>query len=111
MADGRLRAALFLSRSGKLPSRDWLAGQLAASAGATPPELLAGRPARPPENHGDIVCACFDVGALTLSRAIAEQRLNSVEQVGLALRAGSNCGSCRPAIDRLLKQGVSAATA
>jgi assimilatory nitrate reductase catalytic subunit len=111
LAEGRLRAALFLSRTGKLPPRDWLAAQLAAPAGAAPPELLAGRPARPPEDQGVIVCACFDVGTRTLVRAIADQRLISVEQVGTALRAGTNCGSCRPAIHKLLQQGAAAASA
>jgi assimilatory nitrate reductase catalytic subunit len=104
LAEGRLRAALFLSRTGKLPPRDWLAAQLAASAVATPSELLAGRPARPAMDEGSIVCACFDIGTRTLVRAIADQRLISVEQVGIALRAGTNCGSCRPAIRNLLQR-------
>ena len=53
-------------------------------------------------DRGPVVCACFDVRARTILTAIAEQGLTSVAEVGAALSAGSNCGSCRPAIARLL---------
>ena len=102
LADGRLEAALLVSKRGKLPSRDWLVAQLVTSATPSPTELLAGRPAKSDGDPGELVCACFDVGARTLLRAIAEQQLVSVEQVGQALRAGTNCGSCRPAIRSFL---------
>ena len=102
LAGGQLEAALLVSARGKLPSRDWLAAQLTATGAPSSTELLAGRPAEPGHDGGELVCACFDVGARTLLRAIAEQRLVSVEQVGQALRAGTNCGSCRPAIRSFL---------
>ena len=101
MADGMLRAALFVSRSGGLPPRDWLIAQL-GQADAAPFELLAGRPATPAPDRGRIVCVCFDVGLNTILEAIAGQRLVSVEAVGAAINAGTNCGSCRPAIAALL---------
>jgi assimilatory nitrate reductase catalytic subunit len=101
LAGGRLSAALYITRDGALPSRDWLAEQL-GEAGAQPLELLAGRPSAPRPDRGPIVCACFDVGLNTILSAIATQSLTSVEAVGGALRAGTNCGSCRPAIQNLL---------
>jgi assimilatory nitrate reductase catalytic subunit len=58
----------------------------------------------PQPEKGAIVCVCFDVGMKTIVRAVAEQRLTSVAEVGAALSAGTNCGSCRPAIARLLEQ-------
>ncbi len=100
--DGALKAALFLTRSGMLPDRDWIAAQLSSDA-ASAPELLAGRAASPAPDRGPIVCVCFDVGTKTILSAIAEQRLTSVEAVGAALNAGTNCGSCRPAIRALLE--------
>ena len=51
-----------------------------------------------------MVCVCFDVGAKTIIGAIADQRLTSVAAVGQALRAGTNCGSCRPALARLIAE-------
>ena len=41
--------------------------------------------------------------AQTILTAIDEQHLSSVEEVGVALRAGTNCGSCRPALARLIE--------
>ena len=99
---GRLSAALYVTRSGRLPDRDWLIGQLAAAEAAASVELLAGRPAAAPPERGPIVCACFDVGMNTIVEAIASRRLLSVEAVGAALSAGTNCGSCKPAIRRLI---------
>ena len=103
LANGRLKAALYLSRSGGLPSRDWLIGQLDAAEETSPLALLAGRPAKPAPDRGPIVCVCFDVGMKTIISAIASESLTTVEEVGASLNAGTNCGSCRPAITRLLK--------
>lgn len=100
LADGRLQAALFVARTGELPEREWLLGQL-GEPGASPVELLAGRSAAPAPDCGPIVCACFDIGIKTIVDAIASQALTSVEAVGKAINAGTNCGSCRPAISRL----------
>ncbi|AJP73376.1 nitrate reductase [Sphingomonas hengshuiensis] len=102
LSDGRLVAALYLSRDHSLPPRDWLIAQLSEAAGPTPVELLAGRSAAPAPDCGPIVCVCFDVGIKTILAAIADRKLASVEAVGAALSAGTNCGSCRPAIQRLI---------
>jgi assimilatory nitrate reductase catalytic subunit len=99
---GHLVAALFVTREGRLPRRDWLVEQLARSPAAAPVELLAGRPAAPQPDRGPIVCACFEVGMNTIADAIACKGLGSIEAVGAALSAGTNCGSCRPAIQRLI---------
>ena len=107
LVDGRLDAALFVSRNGGLPPRDWLAAQL-GTADASPTELLAGRPANPAPDRGPIVCVCFDIGMLTIIEAIASRALTSVEAVGKALNAGTNCGSCRPAIARILTERTAA---
>jgi assimilatory nitrate reductase catalytic subunit len=99
---GELVATLLVSRDGPLPSREWLIEQLSAFEPASSSELLAGRPAKPQVDRGPIVCVCFDVGMKTIVEAVAAQSLMSVEAVGKALSAGTNCGSCRPAIQRLI---------
>jgi assimilatory nitrate reductase catalytic subunit len=99
--DGCVEAALFITRSGKLPDRDWIAAQLGQGEAAAP-ELLAGRPMIAQPDRGPIVCVCFDVGETTIRNAIAHEKLTSVEAVGCALSAGTNCGSCRPEILKLL---------
>jgi assimilatory nitrate reductase catalytic subunit len=99
---GVLQAALFVSRSAMLPPREWLIDQLGAPD-PSPMELLAGRPATPAPDRGPIICVCFDIGMNTILRAITEQSLVNVEAVGAALNAGTNCGSCRPAIAALFE--------
>ncbi|UAK26722.1 nitrate reductase [Sphingomonas nostoxanthinifaciens] len=100
IVEGRVAAVLFVTRDGKLPSRDWLISQLGqASAG---PVLLAGRAAGAAVDSGVVVCVCFDVGLKTLVAAIADQKLVSVAAIGAALGAGTNCGSCRPALAKLI---------
>ncbi|MBU3993201.1 MAG: molybdopterin-dependent oxidoreductase [Alphaproteobacteria bacterium] len=94
---GALLAALFVTRSGELPPREWVAAQLAQSA-ASPIELLAGRASTPAPDRGPIVCICHGVG----ENEIAACGAGTVAEVGEATQAGTNCGSCRPAIARLL---------
>jgi assimilatory nitrate reductase catalytic subunit len=100
--DAALEAALYITRSGRLPDRDWIGDQL-GTASAAAPELLAARAMIPQADRGPIICVCYDVGAKTIVQSIKEHQLETVEAVGCALNAGTNCGSCRPAIKALLE--------
>ncbi|MDR6145751.1 assimilatory nitrate reductase catalytic subunit [Sphingomonas sp. SORGH_AS870] len=102
IAGDRLAAALFLTERGELPTRDWLIAQLSASEVA--PTVLAGRAPGASVDRGAIVCACFDIGVRTIVAAIRDQQLADVAAIGAALGAGTNCGSCRPALARLLTE-------
>ncbi|OOY33534.1 nitrate reductase [Thioclava sp. F36-6] len=99
MVDGRVSAVLFAAPEPVAVSR----GHVAALLGETDqPSLLAGRAGADQPDPGAIVCACFDVGVNTILAAIADQGLASVEAIGAALQAGTNCGSCRPELAALL---------
>jgi assimilatory nitrate reductase catalytic subunit len=100
LREGRLAAALFVTRSGELPGRDWLVAQLGLEQG---PQVLAGRAPGEQADRGPVVCACFDVGLATIVATIRDQSLTDVSAIGAALRAGTNCGSCRPALARILR--------
>jgi len=104
--DGALAAALFVTRSGRLPARDWLEHQL-GSRDAVLTELLAGRPARPLPDRGPQVCVCHDVREQDVLAAAAGGA-STVADIGCATRAGTNCGSCRPLIARLLEEAGAA---
>ncbi len=104
LQEGRLQAVLVVSTRPALPARDWLASlfceeTLSAEARHA---LLSGTAPAGRCGGGPQVCACFGVGRDTILEAIAEQGLTSVEAVGAALKAGTNCGSCQPEIRRLL---------
>ncbi|MEL7188421.1 MAG: molybdopterin-dependent oxidoreductase [Pseudomonadota bacterium] len=99
--DGSLSAALYITRSGDLPPRDWIASQLDAGS-VDPVELLAARPRTPAPDYGPIVCVCHDIGQFEIEAAIANGA-STVGCVGKDTRAGTNCGSCRPEIARMLE--------
>lgn len=100
--DGRLHAVVFIGPDHGLPKRDWLVSLFALERIdlAARRALLAGRPAagalpEPP------ICVCFGVGAGTIRAAMAGG-CETVEAIGAATKAGTNCGSCRPEIRGLL---------
>ncbi|MGH1331128.1 MAG: molybdopterin-dependent oxidoreductase [Paracoccaceae bacterium] len=97
--EGRLIAAFFASPEPVAVARSYLSGLLADEIGA---QVLAGRPGADMPDPGATVCACFDVGINTIMNAIEGQGLASVEAIGAALQAGTNCGSCRPELAALL---------
>ena len=100
-SEGDLLAALFLTRSGQLPPREWVCSQLVDRQGAGT-ELLAGRPSAPQPDRGPVICVCLGIGQNEILAA-ARDGACSVEEIGSATGAGSNCGSCRPAIARILE--------
>lgn len=105
--DEVLEAVLFVTRSGELPERSWIERQFASSEAAID-ELLAGRPSTPQPDRGKLVCVCHDVGETTVRDAI-DAGADSVAKLGEATRAGTNCGSCRPILARLLDESARAA--
>lgn len=64
--------------------------------------LLSGNSGAGMPETGPLLCACFGVGLATIHDAIVSQSVTSVEEIGKALRAGTNCGSCIPEIRKLL---------
>lgn len=97
--DGRLTAALFVAPEPVAVSRGHVAAALGGEHADT---ILAGRAKADQPDEGAVVCACFGVGINTILRGIATQRLMTVESIGQALGAGTNCGSCRPELRSLL---------
>ncbi len=101
--EGRLEACLFIARDHQLAPRIWLSGLFAAKAlsAADRLSLLAGRPRDPGADIGPIVCSCFGVGQNQIRAAVAAGAA-SVAAIGLALKAGTNCGSCKPELNKML---------
>jgi assimilatory nitrate reductase catalytic subunit len=108
----RLVAALFLGPEPVAVSRDWLASGLGAEV--TPASrlgLLAGRGGADVPDPGATVCSCFSIGINQIVTAIETGRATSVAEVGDCLKAGTNCGSCRSEISRLLRSASQRAAA
>jgi assimilatory nitrate reductase catalytic subunit len=96
--DGRLQGALFVARQPVAVMRDYLS----ALPGQAADGVLMGRAPADRPDPGPVVCSCFGVGLNTIVGAVEGQGLLSVEAIGAALQAGTNCGSCRPELAGLL---------
>ena len=112
--DGRLHGCLFITPAyDRLPSRDWLLTQFAVEEfdALSRIRLLGGRPADPDADTGPVVCSCFNIGKNTIINAIKDQELETVDSIGACLKAGTNCGSCKPELKALLSESVQTETA
>ena len=99
--DGRITGALFISPEPVMVSRTWAALQL-AEVSKTGCSILAGRGGADQPDPGPTVCACFSVGANQIMAAMREKGCQSVEDIGIALGAGTNCGSCKTEIRNII---------
>ena len=93
-----LLAAFFAGPKPVALMRDHISG-LPGMAAA---HVLSGRSPADQPDAGPMVCACFGVGMNTITAAIESGAAASVDDVGAALQAGTNCGSCRPEIAALI---------
>ena len=106
--EGRLEGCVFIAPDHHLVSRSWLSGLfaeqvLSPNARAS---LLIGRPNEAGQDKGPIVCSCFSVGQHQIAVEIQKGAL-SVEAIGRQLKAGTNCGACKPEIGKLLRNAAS----
>jgi assimilatory nitrate reductase catalytic subunit len=103
LQQGRLEACLFIAPSPHLPDRLWLQQLFDKHALSTDERraLLSGQPPRGSPITGAIVCACFAVGEQTLRRHI-RSGCRTPAALTRACQAGGNCGSCLPALQRLI---------
>jgi assimilatory nitrate reductase catalytic subunit len=103
--DGALEACLFLARdAASLPNGPAVIPMLGAPVpDAARGRVLAGRMYDATAAEGPKVCACFGVSRDAIRHAIATHRLDSVKQIGVLLNAGTNCGSCIPELEEILR--------
>jgi assimilatory nitrate reductase catalytic subunit len=102
--DGILAEALIVASPRKLPDEGFLLSILAAGLPLSATErlaLLAGRAVGASKPKGRIVCACFGVDEPAIAEA-ASNGADNLDAIGATLKAGTNCGSCRSEIKRIL---------
>jgi assimilatory nitrate reductase catalytic subunit len=71
--------------------------------------LLSGKSADGLAVEGPVVCACFGVGRAKICETIAAGAGTAAE-IGVRLKAGTNCGSCIPELKRLIPQADAGGT-
>ena len=103
-AGGRLAGALFLGPAATAPQWDALKPLFERETLAQEARrvLLSGHSADRLASAGPLVCACFSVGLAAIRDAIRSGAATGVEDIGRALRAGTNCGSCLPELKRIV---------
>ncbi|MDP3174230.1 MAG: molybdopterin-dependent oxidoreductase [Phenylobacterium sp.] len=102
ITEGRAERVLAIVEMGGLPARGWIADRFLDDALELGDRiaLLAGRSVDTVD-VGQMVCACLKVGTKTIEAAIGAGARH-LDAVGAVTGAGTNCGSCRPEIARLL---------
>ena len=106
----RLAGTVFISREPVTAWRSWTSEQIGSAVESPAARLLAvaGRAGSAGADRGAIVCGCFGAGHNDIVSAIEKRGCVSVEAIGQDLKAGTNCGSCRPEISRILAQHLAA---
>jgi assimilatory nitrate reductase catalytic subunit len=109
---GQLDGCLFIGPAAAAPQWDALKALFEAGTldDAARRVLLSGRSTDGLASAGPIVCACFGVGLATIRGALQSGKATSVEGIGAALRAGTNCGSCLPELKRIVADPAAEAT-
>jgi assimilatory nitrate reductase catalytic subunit len=103
-ARGRLEGCLFVGPADAPPQWDAVKALFEADTLADHERraLLSGQSTDALRAIGPIVCTCFGIGHAAIRDALASRRATSVEEIGAALRAGTNCGSCLPELKKML---------
>ncbi|MEL6282053.1 MAG: molybdopterin-dependent oxidoreductase [Pseudomonadota bacterium] len=105
----RLEGVLYLGPGPIALARDWLAAQFddGKPQSNLRSALLAGRAGSGHAQQGRTVCICENVGADAITRAISSGA-DTLDKIGSACRAGTNCGSCRTDLLEMLAQNAPA---
>ena len=101
----RLVGALFVAAEPVAAPRAWACEQLVKRHPDQRARVavIAGRPGNGFVDRGAIVCSCYGVGANEIAAAAARGCL-TLEAIGETLKAGTNCGSCRGEIAKLVAE-------
>jgi len=102
-ANHLLQVAFYCAASPVSLSREWLVEQLGLifPSAAEKQTVLAGRANTSIPEKGTIVCSCMGVGLNDITQAIHCGN-TSVQKIGEATTAGTNCGSCRAEIKEII---------
>lgn len=108
--EGRLEVVLNVAHGEQQPVENrWLEQQLGDDCDLNHRfAVLAGVAGDGVEDEGAMVCSCFQVGATAIEKAIVGGCC-SVEALGEKLKCGSNCGSCIPELNGMIKAVASSA--
>lgn len=100
----RLLASLFIARQRQSLPRDEAVGALFEVANWPDRAGILRASAAVGPARGRVVCVCHGITEPAIRAAIAAQGLRDVAAVGRALKAGTNCGSCKGELAVMLRE-------
>lgn len=102
--EGRLNGCLFIGPADAPPQWETVKALLGREAIVEQERrmLLSGKSTDGLPDAGPVICACFGVGLNVIRQALTSGNAGNVEEIGKALRAGTNCGSCLPELKRIV---------
>lgn len=102
--EGRLTGCLFIGPVENAPQWDAvkLLFESETVGDAQRRGVLSGRSSDGIVDPGPVVCACFGVGLNIVRNALTDGTAANVAEIGKALRAGTNCGSCLSELKRIV---------
>ena len=111
--NGRLTGCLFLGPAATAPQWDAVKTLFETEelGDAQRRALLSGKATGGFTDPGPTICACFGVRLNVIRKALLSGAASSVEEIGTALRAGTNCGSCLQELKRIVHDERIAQTA
>ncbi len=107
--DSDIQGCVFISNDfEKLPSREWLAEQFTHLEIDVEQrsKLFTGTSGPDRPDPGPIVCSCFNVGKNIIVDFINKSGLRDIDEIGQQLKAGTNCGSCKPELECLVNENA-----
>ena len=105
LVDNVLEACLFVARDrAALPHHQAVASLLGTVIPANQRgRLLAAGGSGASADDGQLVCVCFGVSRTAIHRAVQQHGLRTTRHIGARLNAGTNCGSCLPELQAILR--------
>jgi assimilatory nitrate reductase catalytic subunit len=106
LVDNVLQACLFVARDrAALPHYQAIASLLGTVIpGNRRRRLLAGRSLGTSSDDSQLVCICFGVSRTAICHAVQQHALRTTRDIGARLNAGTNCGSCLPELQAILRE-------
>lgn len=104
IVDEKLQALLLLGQRELVSDPWWLVSRLGQVLDKDERRvLLSGKAPGEQSERGAMICSCFQVAEWDIREAISGG-CNSAAALGEKLRCGTNCGSCIPELNRMLRE-------
>ncbi|MBF6639769.1 nitrate reductase [Rouxiella silvae] len=110
-SNGELQLAFYAHRRHPSPDRQAIVTAFSQPYASSQERLalLGGRPGSGKGATGAMICSCFAIGEIAINDAV-RKGCHNVQQLGVKLKCGTNCGSCIPELKKLIARKLETMT-